>query len=155
MKNREFISAANLPVTEAEDVSVLCLENGALKQKPANGLGGNSGGGGFDLIMASIWRNDINNRVPSIVNGDYNAIYKKLSNNQICLAAFIMGSADDENVSSIQVDNERGLELFDYIKINDLSWGVGTSEDIQMWSGRHGSLYLLHPDNTISQYNFD
>jgi hypothetical protein len=40
MENREFISAADLPITEAKEVSVLCLENGELKQKPANGLGG-------------------------------------------------------------------------------------------------------------------
>ena len=40
MENREFISAANLPVAEGEEVSVLCLENGEMKQKPGASLGG-------------------------------------------------------------------------------------------------------------------
>lgn len=46
-ENREFIAAKDLPTTEAEEVSVLCLENGELKQKAAKGLGG--GGGGYIL----------------------------------------------------------------------------------------------------------
>ena len=39
----EFIPASELPEAEGDEVSVLCLEDGELKQKPANGLGG----GGF------------------------------------------------------------------------------------------------------------
>lgn len=41
-ENINFIPANNLPVAEGEEVSVLCLENGAMKQKPASGLGGGS-----------------------------------------------------------------------------------------------------------------
>lgn len=39
----ELIPASELPVAEGDEVSVLCLENGELKQKPANGLGGSGG----------------------------------------------------------------------------------------------------------------
>ena len=39
-KNINFISATELPEATGEEVSVLCLENGEMKQKPANGLGG-------------------------------------------------------------------------------------------------------------------
>ena len=39
-ENINFISAAELPEATGEEVSVLCLENGEMKQKPANGLGG-------------------------------------------------------------------------------------------------------------------
>lgn len=46
-ENIEFISAAALPTTEAESVEVLCLENGALKKKAADGLGG---GGSIFII---------------------------------------------------------------------------------------------------------
>ena len=42
-ENINFISATELPEATGEEISVLCLENGAMKQKPANGLGG----GGF------------------------------------------------------------------------------------------------------------
>lgn len=38
-ENINFISAAELPEATGEEVSVLCLENGEMKQKPANGLG--------------------------------------------------------------------------------------------------------------------
>ena len=47
MENREFISAANLPATEANKVDVLCVDNGELKKKPAANLGG----GVFDIEM--------------------------------------------------------------------------------------------------------
>ena len=47
MENREFISAANLPTTEAEEVDVLCVEGGELKRKPGASLGG----GGFTPII--------------------------------------------------------------------------------------------------------
>lgn len=40
MENIEFIAAQNLPVTEAEEVDVLCVVNGELKRKPAEGIGG-------------------------------------------------------------------------------------------------------------------
>ena len=47
----ELIPASELPVAEGDEVSVLCLENGELKQKPANGLGGGGSGGGSHWIM--------------------------------------------------------------------------------------------------------
>ena len=40
MEKINFIPANELPVAEGDEVSVLCLENGEMKQKPANGLGG-------------------------------------------------------------------------------------------------------------------
>ena len=42
-ENINFISATELPEATGEEISVLCLGNGEMKQKPANGLGG----GGF------------------------------------------------------------------------------------------------------------
>lgn len=38
--NIHFISAADLPEAEGEEVEVLCVENGELKKKAASGLGG-------------------------------------------------------------------------------------------------------------------
>ena len=59
MENREFISAANLPATEANKVDVLCVDNGELKRKPAANLGG----GVFDIEMIlSNWN------TPSTIN---------------------------------------------------------------------------------------
>ena len=50
MENIEFIPANELPVSEAEAVSVLCLENGELKQKPGASLGG---AGGYVLVATA------------------------------------------------------------------------------------------------------
>lgn len=50
-----FIPANNLPVAEGDEVSVLCLEDGALKQKPASGLGGAN----YDaVILVNEWYNE-------------------------------------------------------------------------------------------------
>ena len=40
----ELISAKDLPITEAEEIDVLCVDNGELKRKQAKGLGGGAGG---------------------------------------------------------------------------------------------------------------
>ena len=45
-KNINFIPATELPEATGEEVSVLCLENGEMKQKPANGLAG-----GVDAVI--------------------------------------------------------------------------------------------------------
>lgn len=53
-ENINFISATELPEATGEEVSVLCLENGAMKQKPANGFGG----GGFMEVEITLSGND-------------------------------------------------------------------------------------------------
>lgn len=45
----EFIPANELPVAEGDEVSVLCLENGEMKQKPGASLGG---GEKADMVIA-------------------------------------------------------------------------------------------------------
>ena len=48
-ENIELIAAKDLPTTEAEEVSVLCIDNGELKQKP----GVSFGGGGYITVADS------------------------------------------------------------------------------------------------------
>lgn len=43
-ENYEFVSAADLPTTDAKEVDVLCVEGGELKRKPGASIGG---GGGY------------------------------------------------------------------------------------------------------------
>lgn len=52
-ENINFIPANELPVAEGDEVSVLCVENGEMKQKPAKGLGG-SGIEIFDFKMSQL-----------------------------------------------------------------------------------------------------
>jgi hypothetical protein len=49
-KNINLIPAKNLPIAEAEEVDVLCVENGELKRKPGASLGGS--GGGYVLVIS-------------------------------------------------------------------------------------------------------
>ena len=49
-ENIELIAAKDLPTTEAEEVSVLCIDNGELKQKPGASFGG---GGGYITVADS------------------------------------------------------------------------------------------------------
>ena len=51
-ENIELIAAKDLPTTEAEEVSVLCIDNGELKQKPSASFGG--GGGGYITVADSV-----------------------------------------------------------------------------------------------------
>lgn len=68
-ENIEFIAAKDLPVSEAEEVEVLCLENGELKRKAAKGL---SGGGGcvIDLVESTELNFDAQQSVITTVNYD-------------------------------------------------------------------------------------
>lgn len=47
-ENTNFIPATELPEAEGDEVSVLCVENGELKQKAASGLGGNTN---YDIVV--------------------------------------------------------------------------------------------------------
>lgn len=64
-ENIELIMAKDLPITEAEEVSVLCIDNGELKQKP----GASFGGGGYITIANSF---DFDTETPmGIINENY------------------------------------------------------------------------------------
>lgn len=74
-KNINFIPATDLPVAEGDEVSVLCLENGAMKQKPASGLGG---GGGYDAVIKFTRDPDNEWDTLTLESGDYAAVYAKI-----------------------------------------------------------------------------
>lgn len=79
-ENIEFISANELPVAEGDEVSVLCLENGEMKQKPANGLGG---GEKADLVLALTIPVNLNpptadNTTVTIESGNLEAVVEAL-----------------------------------------------------------------------------
>lgn len=58
MENIEFISAKDLPTTEAEEVDVLCVENGELKRKAGATLGGGAGGYVIAVTKDDVVSND-------------------------------------------------------------------------------------------------
>lgn len=79
-ENINFIPANELPVAEGDEVSVLCLENGELKQKAANGLGG-GGNPEYDLVIRiTLALNEAGLYVESheIISGSYDAVVRKI-----------------------------------------------------------------------------
>lgn len=74
IENINFISATELPEATGEEVSVLCLENGAMKQKPANGLGG---GEKPDMVITVTGKSNTaaNNGNYTITEGSVDAVF--------------------------------------------------------------------------------
>lgn len=78
-ENINFIPANELPVAEGDEVSVLCLENGELKQKSASGLGGNTN---YDIVVRIVgnW-DDVNRNLSAtgeIISGSFDTVVQKL-----------------------------------------------------------------------------
>ena len=67
-----FIPATELPEATGEEVSVICLENGELKQKPGASIGGK----GWDM---RIRYNSIDGSC-EIVDGTYQQVVSKINN---------------------------------------------------------------------------
>jgi hypothetical protein len=82
MSNIEFIPANELPTTEANEVDVLCVENGELKLKAGASLGGDTK---YDLILRVVGGQDEetgNNIVIDyeVIQGSYDAVKQKIDN---------------------------------------------------------------------------
>jgi hypothetical protein len=82
MSNIEFIPANELPTTEANEVDVLCVENGELKLKAGASIGGNTE---YDLILRVVGGQDEetgNNIVIDyeVIQGSYDAVKQKIDN---------------------------------------------------------------------------
>ena len=73
-ENINFISATELPEATGEEISVLCLENGEMKQKPANGLGG---GETPDMVITVEGHSNtpVNNGNYTITEGNVDAVF--------------------------------------------------------------------------------
>ena len=82
-ENINFIPATELPEAEGNEVSVLCVENGELKQKAASGLGGGGGSTNYDLAVRINLRYDAEDDCTlvdycEILSGSYDTVMQKL-----------------------------------------------------------------------------
>ena len=71
-ENINFIPATELPNTYADEVDVLCVENGEMKRKTGTSLGGS-----FDAVIDMATWGDY--RTCTFVKGSYDTIMKKIS----------------------------------------------------------------------------
>lgn len=136
MSNIEFIPANELPTTEANEVDVLCVENGELKLKAGASIGGNTE---YDLILRVVGVHDEetgNNIVIEyeVIQGSYDAVKQKIDNaiepNVLILDEFRDGDYIEKSVY------ETGTH-----------WYSITSEGYEALN--FGNWYDLLPDNTV------
>ena len=143
MENINFIPATELPEAEGDEVSVLCVENGELKQKAASGLGGGGSGSGstnYDLAVRfnlSYDPDEGNVYVDcEILSGSYDAVVQKLDEgvapNVLAVESGIMW---DGQIKSVYENNNSGLWL-----------NIDGRERLYI-EGRYGG-YFLYPNGT-------
>ena len=95
-ENINFIPANQLPEADGDNVSVLCVENGELKQKAASGLSGNVN---YDIVVriTTAWLEEDGRGYPSatgeILSGSYDAVIQKLNNGIVPIGLCISGGA--------------------------------------------------------------
>lgn len=97
MSNIEFISVKDLPVSEAEEVDVLCVENGELKRKQGASLGGNK----YDAKLKLWWEMVDGEMMPKgeLLEGSFDALMEKINNGILTTALVIEDGTAWEQVS--------------------------------------------------------
>lgn len=79
MENINLIPANELPLAEGEQVEVLCLENGEMKRKPADGLGGS----GYDAVILFTRDPDNERDTLELESGSHAEIHAKIRAGEI------------------------------------------------------------------------
>lgn len=97
-ENINFISAAELPEATGEEVSVLCLENGEMKQKPGASLGG----GGFMEVEITLSDSNFYSGTATF-NKTYNEIKDAMEKGY-----FVMGWAKNQQFHGEQYQYNSG-----------------------------------------------
>ena len=136
-ENINFIPATDLPEATVDEVSVLCVENGELKQKSASGLGGNTQ---YDIVVKFMpaWdaENEEVNVTAEVISGSYAAVVEKLDAYAMPHALVIEDGATwgDGRVKSV-------VEFIPY-------WFATPdgAESLYFWGGNMG--YSLLPDGS-------
>lgn len=89
-ENINFIPATELPEAIGDEVSVLCLENGTLKQKP----GASIGGGVCDMRI----RYNFTNNTYELIDGTYQQVVSKINNDAYPTVYIIKEYSDNKHV---------------------------------------------------------
>lgn len=82
-----LIPVTELPVAEGDSVEVICLENGEMKRKPAEGLGGDEK---YDMVIRTSCRPDYGSDVTdldpanvSIIEGGFSNVLAAINENRV------------------------------------------------------------------------
>lgn len=139
MENINFIPANTLPVAEGYEVSVLCLENGEMKQKPASGLGG------YDIKVKICFEPDEEMGVRpkgEVLEGDYATALEKI-NNGIPAVALVIEDGAGEGLPEDWMPYKTVSEVY-------LAWRGIPAEGMEILTGYGMELeFGILPDNTV------
>lgn len=140
---REFIAAKDLPVSEAEEVDVLCVENGELKRKTGASLGGR---GVFDVV---IWSYSSMDKPPVLVIGDYKTIKDKMESGSPIFGLLAIDRCwqDDNGNWNPPPYSQMDIDLIS--RINSYDEGVITLATNEGWYAN------LYEDNRIETGIYD
>lgn len=143
MENINFIPANELPEAEGDEVSVLCVENGELKQKAASGLGSNTN---YDIVVRLVgsWDTEAKqcSATAEIISGSFDAVVQKL----------------DAGIVPRSLSIETG-KVWDGVEIKSVS--EGSPSWVKEPDADEGYLYIegydlsgrLYADGTYELYN--
>ncbi len=141
----EFISAKDLPTTEAEEVDVLCVEGGELKRKAGASLGGNTE---YDLSirLRSTGFEDGNLIIEcELLSGSYDAVYEKITSG---VAPKVIAIEDASNMGEL-TDGE-DMPWLSVVDCVPALWVLGDESCISAWA--YNFQWRIMPDNTIEAY---
>lgn len=137
LEEKNFIPANELPVAEGDEVSVLCLENGEMKQKPASGLGGGEKWDAVFEVTNNDWGNPDNY---TLVSGSYAEIKAKMLN------------GDEPKFKVVQTgEDEDGNTWYSFLNVTTMEI-CDADNSVMYFCVQYGteSMWLcLTPDNVI------
>lgn len=139
-ENIEFIPAKDLPEATSNEVSVVCLENGELKQKPGASLGGAS----YDMKVRIWFEFDGENLMSKgeVLEGAYATTLEKL-NNDLPAVALVIEDGNGEGMPDDWIP-------YKYVVETHLVWEKSPdyAEGAFFGSVREG-MFVILPDNTV------
>ena len=120
-ENINFISANALPNTEADEVNVLCVENGEMKLKRGDKLGGKE----YDMRI----RYNFTDNTYALIDGTYQQVVSKINNDAYPTIYTIME-----------------YSTYKYVELATAKYYPASNMLIISASGL---LFAVHPDNSI------
>lgn len=136
MENIEFISAKDLPLSDAESVDVLCVDNGELKLKAGASLGGGSDKWDAEFVCTT-WDNP---ETYSFKSGSYQTLMEKA----------LSGEVPKIRVSLFNTE-ENEAKWHSELLVLSIDYAETENNDFWFYVYYAGEAYwfAVSPDNTI------
>lgn len=150
-ENIEFIPAKDLPEATGNEVSVVCLENGELKQKPGASLGG----GSYDMKVRIWveWAEGDNGTHPELklelLEGDYESALAKINK----FEPVIVRTVQDMALEDVPDDTVDNMDIFQRKATSDsyAQWVRNPDGEEFLYVHDLEMGFIIFPDNTVER----